>query len=124
MQVESLGTEAIRAFFTLQCCWLNNKEIYLEQGCLHCGSAATYLLYFTNRHIQNLMIDFIQKYKCHNVKRDDLLDLDDFERHYEGFLEVLELEVNQYARIHHDVPIDRPFESIDSIFENQFSLAC
>ena len=42
--MDTLGTEAIRAFFTLQCCWFNNEEIYLEQGCLDCGSAATYLI--------------------------------------------------------------------------------
>lgn len=45
MHPDTLGTEAIRAFFTVQCCWLNNEEIYLEKGCLHCGSAATYLIY-------------------------------------------------------------------------------
>ena len=58
----TLATEAIRAFFTLQCCWLNNEEIYLEKGCLHCGSAATYLIYFTNTPIQNLLLNFIKKY--------------------------------------------------------------
>ncbi|MBJ7436161.1 MAG: hypothetical protein JHC54_10600, partial [Acinetobacter sp.] len=51
MHPDTLGTEAIRAFFTVQCCWLNNEEIYLEKGCLHCGSAATYLIYYTNPHI-------------------------------------------------------------------------
>ena len=54
MHPDTLGTEAIRAFFTVQCCWLNNEEIYLEKGCLHCGSAATYLIYYTNPHIQKL----------------------------------------------------------------------
>lgn len=32
MHPDTLGTEAIRAFFTVQCCWLNNEEIYLEKG--------------------------------------------------------------------------------------------
>ena len=31
MHPDTLGTEAIRAFFTVQCCWLNNEEIYLEK---------------------------------------------------------------------------------------------
>ncbi len=49
--MHTLGTGAIRAFFTLQCCWLNNEEIYLEQGCIaDCSSAATYLIYHTNTH--------------------------------------------------------------------------
>lgn len=61
MHPDTLGTEAIRAFFTVQCCWLNNEEIYLEKGCLHCGSAATYLIYYTNPHIQKLMLAFIKK---------------------------------------------------------------
>ncbi len=74
--MDTLGTEAIRAFFTLQCCWLNNEEVYLEQGCLKCGSAATYLIYHTNPHIQKRLLKFIEKYRCHQARRDDLLDLD------------------------------------------------
>ena len=61
MHQDNLGTEAIRAFFTLQCCWLNSEEIYLEKGCTHCGSAATYLIYFTNSPIQKLMLQLISK---------------------------------------------------------------
>lgn len=32
MHPDTLGTEAIRAFFTVQCCWLNNEEIYLKKA--------------------------------------------------------------------------------------------
>lgn len=39
MQNLTLATEAIRTFFNLQCCWLNNEEIYLEKG----GSIAVLL---------------------------------------------------------------------------------
>ncbi|GAA5001230.1 hypothetical protein GCM10023206_03610 [Acinetobacter puyangensis] len=124
MQHQTLGTEAIRAFFTLQCCWLNNEEIYLEQGCLHCGSAATYLIYYTNRHIQDLMLDFIGRYNCHHPTRFDLRDLEDFEQNYVQFLERLELEINHYARKHHADQRTITFEQIDSIFENQYSMVC
>lgn len=121
----TLGTEAIRAFFTLQCCWLNNEEIYLEQGCLHCGSAATYLIYFTHTPIQKLMLDFIAKYYCHSSKRLDLLDLQDFEENYNDFLEILEKAVNSYAREYKDAPIQLEFEAVESIFErNSPSIAC
>lgn len=124
MQNHSLGTEAIRAYFTLQCCWLNNEEIYLEKGCQHCGSAATYLLYFTNQHIQKLMLDFIAKYPCHQSRRSDLLDLPSFEAHYNQFLMTLEKEVNFYARTHHDVVLKFAFEEVESIFERSYSYAC
>lgn len=124
MQHHTLGTEAIRAFFTLQCCWLNNEEIYLEQGCLHCGSAATYLIYFSNRHIQDLMLEFINKYRCHHSRRMDLLDIESFENDYGQFLEHLEKEVNHYARKHHEDPRILTFESVESIFEREFRIAC
>ncbi len=124
MQQPTLGTEAIRAFFTLQCCWLNSEEIYLEQGCLHCGSAATYLIYYTNPHIQKRMLDFIAQFSCIYNQRIDLLYVDDFEQHYNQFLQVLEQEINHYARQHHDIPRQHAFESIDSIFERTFALAC
>ena len=123
MEKHTLGAEAIRAFYTLQCCWMNNEEIYLEQGCLHCGSAATYLIYCTDRHIQSLMLDFIAKYSCHNSKTDDLLDLECFEYDYNHFLESLEMAVNQYAR-QHQTSSDKAFEQIDSIFERSYSVAC
>ncbi|MFC3902113.1 hypothetical protein SAMN05421749_10561 [Acinetobacter marinus] len=124
MQQDTLGTEAIRAFFTLQCCWLNNEEIYLDQGCLHCGSAASYLIYYSNRHIQDLMLQFIGKYNCHHSDRNDLMDLAHFASDYEQFLEQLEMEVNHYARLHHNVVSTLPFEQVESIFERPYALAC
>lgn len=124
MQQHTLGTEAIRAYFTLQCCWLNNEEIYLEKGCLHCGSAATYLLYFTNDHIQKLMLDFIAKYPCLTSKNIDFFNVPNFENNYNDFLQVLEKEVNFYARKHHDIDRKLAFEHVDSIFERSFLYAC
>lgn len=124
MQQPTLATEAIRAFFTLQCCWLNSEEIYLEQGCLHCGSAATYLIYFTHSPIQKLMLDFIAQYNCHHNKRLDLLDIDDFEKNYNAFLQMLEDAVNLYAGQHQDIPRNLEFETVDSIFERDYSVAC
>lgn len=124
MQQDNLGTEAIRAFFTLQCCWLNSEEIYLEKGCTHCGSAATYLIYFTNTPIQKLMLQFITQYHCHLNKGMDLLDLHDFADHYNDFLQRLEKEINFYARKHHEIPRTHVFEEIESIFERSYSLAC
>ncbi|WP_179999092.1 hypothetical protein [Acinetobacter sp. YH12239] len=120
----SLGTEAIRAYFTLQCCWLNNEEVYLEKGCIHCGSAATYLIYFTNHHIQNLMLDFIAQYSCSSSIRFDFLDLQHFEAKYNDFLQHLEKEVNFYARQHHAIERQMCFEQVDSIFERHYSRAC
>lgn len=124
MHPDTLGTEAIRAFFTVQCCWLNNEEIYLEKGCLHCGSAATYLIYYTNPHIQKLMLAFIKKYHCVLSREQDLLDLLDFEDDYDAFLQTLEHEVNFYARLHHDIIRPFAFETVDSIFERRYALAC
>jgi hypothetical protein len=124
MQQATLGTEAIRAFFTLQCCWLNNEEIYLEQGCLHCGSAATYLIYFTNTHIQKRLLDFIAQYSCVYKQGVDLLYLENFEQHYNDFLQILEKEINVYARQHQDLPRQYAFESVESIFERPLALAC
>ncbi|AOA58856.1 hypothetical protein [Acinetobacter larvae] len=120
----SLATEALRAFYTLQCCWFNNEEIYLEQGCLHCGSAATYLIYFTDTAVQKLMLSFIQQYNCHNKKRLDLLDLPDFEDHYNDFLETLERAVNRYAREHQNQMSKLAFEQVESIFERAAAIAC
>ncbi|MGQ9374146.1 hypothetical protein ACUM6W_09955 [Acinetobacter tandoii] len=124
MQQATLGTEAIRAFFTLQCCWLNSEEIYLEQGCLHCGSAATYLIYFTNTHIQKHLLDFIAQYRCVHNQGVDLLYVENFEQHYSDFLQILEKEINYYASQYHDLPRQHAFESIDSIFERTFAIAC
>lgn len=124
LEQPTLATEAIRAFFTLQCCWLNSEEIYLEQGCLHCGSAATYLIYFTHVPIQKLMLDFIQKYNCHNSKKSDLLDLLDFEQNYNDFLQVLESAVNSYARQYQNHACHLAFESVESIFEREAAIAC
>lgn len=120
----TLATEAIRAFFTLQCCWLNNEEIYLEKGCLHCGSAATYLIYFTNTPIQNLLLNFIQKYNCHHSRKLDLLDLLDFEEQYNDFLQILENAVNSYACQYQNRPRALTFEQVDSIFEREAAVAC
>lgn len=85
MQNLTLATEAIRTFFNLQCCWLNNEEIYLEKGCQHCSAAATYLIYYTNTHIQKLMLAFITQFNCHLAKGWHLLDLADFEDQYNEF---------------------------------------
>lgn len=124
MQQHTLGTEAIRAYFTVQCCWLNNEEIYLEKGCLHCGSAATYLLYFTHDHIQKLMLDFIAKYPCLTSPNVDFFNVPNFEKNYNDFLQILEKEVNFYARKHHDIPCHLRFEQVESIFERSYSYAC
>lgn len=124
MQQHTLGTEAIRAYFTLQCCWLNSEEIYLEKGCLHCGSAATYLLYFSNHHIQKLMLKFITDYPCLTSPHIDFFNIPHFEKNYNDFLQVLEKEVNFYARKHHDIPRNMPFEHVESIFERTFHMVC
>lgn len=121
---QNLGTETIRAFFTVQCCWFNNEEIYLEKGCRHCGSAATYLIYYTDQHIQRQMLKFINQYNCHLSKGLDLLDLPDFQEKYNDFLEILENHVNFYARKHYEFPCEFTFEQVDSIFERTFSMAC
>ena len=124
MQQHTLGTKAIRAYFTLQCCWLNNEEVYLEKGCSHCGSAATYLLYFTHGHIQKLMLDFIAKFPCLTSPKVEFYTIPNFEKEYNDFLQILEKEVNFYARKHHDIPRHYAFEQIDSIFERSYLNAC
>ncbi len=120
----NLATEAIRAFFTLQYHWLNNEETYLQKQDSHCGSAATYLIYFTNRQIQNLILNFVSKYSCHSLQYPDLLDLESFGPDYEYLLQMLELEVNQYAKQHFLEPCDSKFESIRSIFNPEHRLFC
>ncbi|MDO4223245.1 MAG: hypothetical protein Q4D05_04355 [Acinetobacter sp.] len=120
----TLATEAIRAFFTLQCCWLNNDEIYLEKGCLHCGSAASYLIYYTNREVQDLMLDFIGRFNCVHVERMDLLDLEFFSETYENFLAQLEDAINRYACEVQSTPCSIQFEQVESIFERPYAMAC
>ncbi len=66
---------------------------------------------------------FIEKYRCHQARRNDLLDLDFFQKDYEDFLHILENEVNFYARLHHDVSRERCFEEIESIFERHYAMA-
>ena len=53
-----------------------------------------------------------------------LLDLPDFEDDYDAFLQTLEHEVNFYARLHHDIIRPFSFETVDSIFERRYALAC
>ncbi|MFT4021115.1 MAG: hypothetical protein QM666_06335 [Acinetobacter sp.] len=124
MQHDTQGTEAIRAMITLRKCWLDNEEIYLNQGCLHCGSAATYLIHFTNRKIQNLMLDFIARYNCNHPKRFDLMDITDFSEHYEQFLSQLENLIIHYAFEYTNTPRTLKFEQVESIFEREFAMAC
>lgn len=123
MPQETQDTEALRAMITLRQCWFNHEEIYIHQGCLHCGSAATYLLYFTNRDIQKQMLDFIGRYNCHHSKHLDLLDFSHFQHDYELFLSQLEQSVIHYAFAHQQ-PHQLAFEQVESIFEREFHRAC
>lgn len=118
----SQATEAIRAFFTLHCCWLNQQEIYLEQGCLHCGSAATYLIYYTNRKIQAMMLNFIDRYNC--IEHIDLLDIESFSEIYDEFLQHLEIEINRYACGVQHLERLLCFEDVESIFERSSAMIC
>ncbi|MBF7694091.1 hypothetical protein I2F29_11850 [Acinetobacter sp. FNA3] len=120
----SQGTEALRAMVTLRQCWLENEEIYINKGCLHCGSAATYLIYFTNKNIQKIMLDFISRYNCNHSGRFDLLDLNHFEKEYEQFLSSIEQEIIHYAFKEQNTPRKYAFESIESIFERELNMAC
>ncbi|MBF7685583.1 hypothetical protein I2F17_07110 [Acinetobacter sp. B10A] len=123
-QNNTQGTEATRAMKTLRQCWEQNEEIYINKGCLHCGSAATYLIYFTNREIQNTMLDFIHKYNCNHESRFDLLDIQHFPADYEQILKTLEQHVQAYAQQHQRQPCSLHFEQVKSIFEHEFNLAC
>ncbi|TCB84969.1 hypothetical protein E0H90_07335 [Acinetobacter sp. ANC 3791] len=123
MQKDMQGTEALRAMVTLRQCWFDHEEIYLHQGCLHCGSAATDLIYFTNRPIQDFMLNFIEKYNYHHAKDFDFIDLNDFSSSYEHFLSMLEQHVIHYAFQQHERRTLR-FEQIDSIFERELPPAC
>lgn len=124
MLIETQGSEAINAMITLRQCWYANEEIYINKGCLHCGSAATYLIYFTNRKIQKLMLDFIAKYNCNHPKRVDLMDLEHFEQDYEQLLSQLEAQVIHYSFSQHNQPKRIAFEQVESIFERDFAMAC
>ena len=124
MTIETQGTEAIRAMITLRKCWYENNEIYLNQGCLHCGSAATYLIYFTNRNIQKLMLDFIGQFNCNPKLNFDFLDLEHFPSHYEQFLTQLERYVIQYSFSKTQQSKTQSFEDIESIFERTYSGLC
>lgn len=124
MTIETQGTEAIRAMITLRKCWYENEEIYLNQGCLHCGSAATYLIYFTNRKIQKLMLDFIGQFNCNPKLNFDFLDIENFAEQYEQFLSQLERLVIQYSFGKTQQTKTQSFEDIESIFERTFSGLC
>jgi uncharacterized protein YqcC (DUF446 family) len=50
--------------------------------------------------------------------------VNDFEQHYNQFLQILELEINHDARQHHAIPRQHAFESIESFFERTFAAAC
>ena len=47
----------------------------------------------------------------------------DFEEKYNDFLQILENEINTYARTHHEIPKNHSFEDIDSIFERSYAIA-
>ena len=124
MTIETQGTEAIRAMITLRKCWFENDEIYLNQGCLHCGSAATYLIYFTNRKVQKLMLDFIGKFNCNAKLNFDFLDIENFPEQYEQFLSQLERLVIQYSFGKTQQKKTQSFEDIESIFERSYNAVC
>ncbi len=124
MTIETQGTEAIRAMITLRKCWFENDEIYLNQGCLHCGSAATYLIYFTNRKVQKLMLDFIGKFNCNPKLNFDFLDIENFSEQYEQFLSQLERLVIQYSFGKTQQKKTQSFEDIESIFERSYNAVC
>ncbi|NHB56827.1 hypothetical protein [Acinetobacter shaoyimingii] len=124
MNHETQGTEAIRAMITLRQCWFQHEDIYLNQGCLYCGSAATYLIYFTDRKIQDLMLDFIAQYPCQSRYHFDYLDIDGFDQHYEHFLSQLEKKVIHYSFSQTQTPLSLRFEEVESIFERAFAVAC
>lgn len=124
-QENTQGTEAIRAMATLRQCWTSNEEIYINKGCLHCGAAATYLIYFTNRNIQNSMLNFIQKYNCNRTDRFDLLDIEYFASDYECILTILEQQIIAYAATtYSQQKRSICFEDVSSIFERELNMAC
>lgn len=121
---ETQGTEAIRAMITLRKCWFENEEIYLNQGCLHCGSAATYLIYFTDRKIQQLLLKFIGQYNCNAKLNFDFLDIESFSSQYETLLSQLESLVIHYSFSRTQQPRTQCFEDIESIFERPYAGLC
>lgn len=123
MSQHTQGTEALRAMMTLRQCWFEHEEIYIHQGCLNCGSAATYLLYFTDRGIQNQLLQFIARHNCNHSKHLDLLDFSHFQQDYELFLSQLEQTVIHYAFTHQQ-PRSLAFEQVASIFEREVHSAC
>ena len=124
MNHETQGTEAIRAMITLRQCWFENEEIYLNQGCLHCGSAATYLIYFTNRKVQELILEFIGRYNCNPKLNFDFLDVHNFEQEYEILLSRLERLVIHYSFSQTQNTRTQRFEDIESIFERPYAGLC
>ena len=118
------GTEALRAMVTLRQCWYEHHEVYLSAGCLNCGSAASYLIYFTNRDIQNLMLDFIQRYACQISPKTDFLALDDFADRYQNLLNQLEHFVISYTFSQSQTPRRLCFEAVESIFERPSQPYC
>ncbi len=120
----TLGTEAIRAMITLRSCWQENEEIYLNRGCLHCGAAATYLIYFTSRKIQQLMLDFIAQFPCSQQILFDHTDVQGFGEAYEHFLQQLEQQIIHYAFSQTLQKRAQPFEHIESIFERPALQLC
>lgn len=122
MYIETQGSEAMNAMIALRQCWYEHEEIYLNQGCLHCGSAATYLIYFTNRTIQKVMLEFIAKYNCNHPKRLDLLDIDHFAQDYENMLSQLESHVIHYSFSQHNQPKKQSFYDVISIFERAYAV--
>lgn len=124
MSKDTLGTEAIRAFFTLRSCLVNHKDTYLEHGCTHCGSAATYLIYQTNTHIQKIIFELVGKYRCQHHQPYDLMKFPVSVDDQYKFLNILQHEVNFYARLHHDIDRIQRFENLPSIFERSYATAC
>ncbi|MEX5538736.1 hypothetical protein ABFV54_26885, partial [Pseudomonas syringae] len=82
------------------------------------------LIYFTNKNIQKIMLDFISRYNCNHSGRFDLLDLNHFEKEYEQFLSSIEQEIIHYAFKEQNTPRKYAFESIESIFERELIMAC
>ena len=70
------------------------------------------------------MLDFIAKFPCLTSPKVEFYTIANFEKEYNDFLQILEKEVNFYARKHHDIPRHYAFEQIDSIFERSYLNAC
>ena len=119
----TLGTEAIRAILKIENRWHHHQEIYLEQGMLNIGRAATYLMNNTNPHIQHLFLNFNEKYYA--AQKDiNLRTLPLFIQDYEYFLKLLNLEVMFFARGHHHQICEKQFEQFTSVFEDSSYFLC